>query len=82
MKRWGNLNNFSPKNMVEKLKKITDKGVLDTVLYTCFCMVRINKDETMILLLSSVFNELGYSDDEIINTVQKIEALGNYFYNK
>jgi len=81
MNRWGNLSNFNPKDMVEKLKNITDKGVLDTALYTCFCMVGINKDETMIQLLSNVFNELGYSDDDIINTVQKIEALGNYFNN-
>ncbi|WP_028909789.1 hypothetical protein [Prevotella sp. AGR2160] len=79
MKRWGNLSGFNPKNMVSVLKTIDDKGVMDMALYTCFSLVNINRDPTMVDLVGGIFNQLGYEDEEIISTVKKIQALGTMF---
>jgi len=48
-------------------------------LYTCFSLVSINRDPTLVQLLASVFIHLGYNEDDIISTVQEMRALGKMF---
>jgi len=77
MKRWGNLSNFNPQDMISELKTIQEKGILDIALYTCFSLTCISNDPTTVQLLGGVFEQLGYTEEDIASTIQKIHAVGN-----
>lgn len=69
----------SIEDIVNILKTVQNKSFLDQLLYSCFCIVSINKSEHGANVLSVVFEKLGYTDDDCVNVIQKINALGQMF---
>lgn len=69
----------SMEDILEVLKTVQDRSFLDQLLYSCFCIVSINKSEQGANLLSAVFEKLGYTDDDCVNVIQKINAIGQMF---
>jgi hypothetical protein len=70
-------------NLMEQLYSIPDTVDLDAILYQCFGLVMLacNDEQKSIgsELLIKTFEELGYTEDDIINTVEKINAMNRMF---
>jgi len=82
-------NYFNSHNLVEgmikQLRTIKDRAILDSILYDCYCLVMLahgKEQNNGFLLLDKVFGELGYTEDEMINTIKKIQALSKMFFQK
>lgn len=69
----------SIEDIVNVLKTVQNRSFLDQLLYSCFCIVSINKSEQGANVLSAIFGKLGYTDDDCVNVIQKINALGQMF---
>ncbi len=70
----------SIKDVVGVLKQIPKKDNFFThFLFTCWTIVSITKSEDGIVLLQHVFGELGYSSEELINEIQKLNALDQMY---
>lgn len=72
--KYGSIN-----DIVDVLKTVHNRSFLDQLLYSCFCIVSINKSEQGANALSAIFGKLGYTDDDCVNVIQKINALGQMF---
>lgn len=66
-------------DIVNGLKPITNKAALDATLYMGFGIASVCKNETAFGYLSHVFEQLGYTEDDMTNVIQKIELLGKQF---
>jgi hypothetical protein len=51
-------------------------------LFTCWTIVSITESEDGSALLQYVFGELGYSSEELINEIQKLNALDQMYFGK
>lgn len=70
----------SIKDVVGVLKQIPKKDNFFThFLFTCWTIVSITKSEDGIVLLQHVFGELGYSSEELINEIKKLNALDQMY---
>lgn len=65
--------------IIDVLSSVKNKGFMDQLLYSCFCVVSINKSEQGANVLSAIFGKFGYSDDDCVEVIQKIHALGQMF---
>lgn len=65
--------------LIRGLQTIKDRAVLDSVLYNCFGLAKISHKDEAFAAMIELFKEVGYTENEMFNTVQKIEALGNMF---
>lgn len=68
--------NKDPRVIVEKLKSIDDRGLLDQIAYTCFGIACLCKTEDAMNYYTYTFEQLGYSEDDLIKLVQKVELMG------
>ena len=66
-------------DIVNGLKPITNKAALDSTLYMGFGIASVCKNEKAFGYLTHVFEQLGYTEDDMTNVIQKIELLGKQF---
>jgi hypothetical protein len=66
-------------DIVDGLLPINNKAVLDNTLYTSFGIASVCKNEKALGYLVHVFGQLGYTEDDIKNVIQKMELLGKQF---
>ena len=66
-------------DIVNGLLPINNKAVLDNTLYMGFGIASVCKNEKAYGYLVHIFGQLGYTEDDIKNVVQKIELLGKQF---
>lgn len=65
-----------PKVIISVLKTINDNGLLDQIAYTCFGIAHICNNKEAISYYVYSFEQLGYSEDDIIKLIEKVELLG------
>lgn len=69
--------------LIKQLYSISDTVIMDSLLYQCFGLVMLAKDEEQKYiggqLLTNIFQKLGYTETDIINTIEKINALNKIF---
>ena len=65
--------------IIDVLSSVKNKGFMDQLLFSCFCVVSINKSEQGANALSAIFSRFGYSDDDCVEVIKKINALGQMF---
>lgn len=66
-------------DIVNGLKPITNKAALDSTLYMGFGIACVCKNEKAFGYLTHVFEQLGYSEDDMKSVIQKVELLGQQF---
>ena len=64
---------------VSGLRTIKDKAILDYVLYNSFGIAKMGGSEKALGYHLHVFKQLGYTEDEILNVIKKINSLGQQF---
>lgn len=69
----------SIEKLIDVLSSVKNKGFMDQLLYSCFCVVSINKSEQGANVLSAIFSKFGYSDDDCVEVIQKILAFEQMF---
>lgn len=69
--------------LMDQLYSISDTVIMDSLLYQCFGLVMLAKDEKQKNiggeLLTKIFEKLGYAETDIINTIEKINAMNKMF---
>ena len=66
-------------DIVNGLRPITNRAALDSTLYMGFGIASVCRNEQAFSYLSHVFGQLGYTEDDMKNVIQKIELLGKQF---
>ena len=66
-------------DIVNGLLPIKNKATLDNTLYMGFGIASVCKNEKAFGYLVHIFGQLGYTEDDIKNVIQKIELLGKQF---
>ncbi len=66
-------------DIVNGLKPITSRTALDSTLYMGFGIARVCKNKEAFGYLTYVFEQLGYTEDEMLNVIKKIELFGKQF---
>ena len=56
-----------------------DKNLLDVTVYDCFGMCAISNNPEAFNAMEGMFNDLGYSNEDIVGIIKKAEALGQMF---
>ena len=68
---------------MEQLYSISDTVIIDSLLYQCFGLVMLARDEGQKYiggeLLIETFEKLGYTENDIVNTIEKIKAMNKMF---
>jgi hypothetical protein len=68
---------------MEQLYSISDTVIIDSLLYQCFGLVMLARDEKQKYiggeLLTKTFEKLGYTENDIVNTIEKINAMNKMF---
>lgn len=64
-------------SFIQKMKTITDKSILDQTLYMGFCIAQTCRNGEAYEYVGYVFEQVGYSEDDIKDTIKKIGLLGN-----
>lgn len=64
----------SIKGMVNELKGIKDKGVMDSLFLSFFSIVSVGKSEQALAALLNIYSEFGYSEDDCMEILNKMEA--------
>ena len=69
--------------LMKQLYSISDTVIIDSLLYQCFGLVMLAKDEEQKYiggeLLTKTFEKLGYTEADIVNTIEKINAMNKMF---
>lgn len=63
-------------DIVNGLKPITNRAALDSTLYMGFGIANVCRNEKAFGYLTHVFEQLGYTEDDMENVIRKIELLG------
>ena len=63
--------------LVNELKGIHDKSILETLFLSFFSIVAESKSERALVILLHVYSELGFSEEDCYKIIQKAEALSN-----
>lgn len=66
-------------SLIRGLQTIRDRAILDSIVYACFCLSKISHKDEAFKSLIAVSEEMGYTGEEALNTIKKIEALGSMF---
>jgi len=66
-------------DIVNGLRPITNRAALDSTLYMGFGIASVCRNEKAVGYLTHVFEQLGYTEDDMKNVIQKIELLGKQF---
>jgi len=61
------------------LSSVNNRNFLDQLLYSCFCIISINKPEHGGLMFTKIFEKFGYSDEDCAQVIEKIILLGKQF---
>lgn len=74
---------FGMEDLMKQLSTINDNAILDTVLYECYGILMLvpgdREKDLGFELLRRIFDELGYTQDDIINTIEKVNRLSQFF---
>ena len=69
--------------LMEQLYSISDTVIIDSLLYQCFGLVMLARDEKQKYiggeLLTKTFEKLGYTENDIVNAIEKINAMNKMF---
>lgn len=60
--------------MIDELKGVHNKGALDTIFLSLFSVVSVGKSEQAMQALLNIYSQLGYSEDDCLEIVQKANA--------
>lgn len=71
-----------PEVIISALKTIFDKSLLDQIAYTSFGIAHICKNKDAIAYYSYSFEQLGYSEEELIELIEKVQLLGKMMGGK
>lgn len=61
--------------MIDELKGVHNKGALDTIFLSLFSVVSVGRSEQAMQALLNIYSQLGYSEDDCLEIVQKANAL-------
>jgi len=67
------------RGMIEELKSIQNKGVMDALFLSFFSIVSVGKSEQALTVLLNIYSEFGYSEDDCLKIIKKTEALSRMF---
>ena len=70
-----------PEKLISMMKTINNQGAMDLIVYNSYGLVALSGRRDGIEVLYKFFSELGYSQQDVNNVVDKIEALGNMMRN-
>lgn len=65
--------------MVDELKGVHNKGALDSIFLSLFSVVSVGKSEQAMQALLNIYSQLGYSEDDCLEIVEKTEVLSRMF---
>lgn len=65
--------------MIDELKEIGDKGVMDSLFLSFFSIVSVGKSEQGLIALLNIYSKFGYTEDDCLEIVEKSEALSRMF---
>lgn len=65
-------------DIVAGLCLIKNQSILDNILYTGYCIANSCKNEQAFGFIFIIFEQLGYTEDDIKNVIQKVNLLGKY----
>ena len=68
-------------DFVDGLRSISDKSILDYTLYKGFGIASVCGNDKALGYFLHVFEQLGYTEDDVKNVIQKIELLGKHSSN-
>lgn len=63
-------------NLMEQMRSINDKSILDIILLDYMKMIALSNEEKKAQrceLITNIYEELGYTEDEIIERIERIE---------
>ncbi len=64
-------------SVISTLKTITDTGVMEWLLYSCFGIVSVTQNEKYFNIFLDWWQQLGYEPEDVSNVVKKVEAICN-----
>ena len=67
------------KGMINELKNVNDRAIMDSLFLSFFSIVSIGKSEQAMTVLLGIYSEFGYSEDDCLEILQKTQALSNTF---
>lgn len=67
------------RGMINELKSIHDKGVLDSLFLSFFSVVSVAKSEQALTALLNIYSEFGYTEEDCLEIIEKTEALSRMF---
>lgn len=79
LESYARMHNRRVEDYVNGLRTITDKSQLDRVLYMGFGIASVCNNERALGYFLHVFEQLGYTESDVKNVIQKIELLGKHF---
>lgn len=65
--------------LISEIKPLKGENFMDLFMYTCFSVVSVKRSEKSAGLFEYVFTQIGYTPEELENTLQKISILGQTF---
>ena len=65
--------------LISEIKPLKGENFMDLFMYTCFSVVSVKKSEKSARLFEHVFTQIGYTQEELKNTLQKISILEQAF---
>lgn len=71
-------------NLITQMCSISDKSILDIILVDYMHMIALSDGKKRVQrseLISMVYGELGYSEDDIINVMEKFSAITKTMFN-
>lgn len=69
-------------NLMEQMRSINDKSILDIILLDYMKMIALSNEEKKAQrceLITNIYEELGYTEDEIIERIEKAAAMAGMF---
>ena len=71
----------SPQVLISTLKTITDRNVLEWLIYCGFGIISVNQNDDAFCIFCDWGEQLGYKPEDIERIVKKTEAICNQFNN-